>query len=247
MTSTRISAEQCVPSFCVFACRTRSSQHQQPAPRRLGGNVWNERQGHRFPHQGPSHRRLDHCGGEADRTDCDTSYAYRHTLRKRIAACLHQHDPISTIGPCRVPVPPGRGVSCELLRLVGEIARARLDGAPKPATPNPEPLVDPPGPNPRRCFDMAAQSRRPVGRPLAGRSWIASESSWSARLPERRNHYLRFSRQRPATAPLRRAGLGQAGALARADHGADRGCRAAELPDELGVPRRRDACAQQLQ
>src|SRR5439155_590452 len=80
----------------------------------------------------------------------------------------------------------------------------------------------------------------PGRQPVAGRAGRLVELV--ARLPDAEKP-LPLPRQCRRPCALRRIVLRQAGALARAVDRADRGCRPAGIP-ELGMPRRRDACAE---
>ena len=87
--------EDGVPSFCVFACDEIESR---PYARYsgAGGECLGRGQGHRFPHERPSRRRLD-TGGEADRAGLRHQLRLSHALRERAAACLYQHGPLSRL------------------------------------------------------------------------------------------------------------------------------------------------------
>ena len=101
------------------------------------------------------------------KADFDVSYAYAMRLRSRPAARVHQH--VLYLDYDRrgfaYPVVPFH-VNCYGSSVIAKRGSTRtLTGAADPDA------VDPPGPNPGRCFDVgAAVARAFVRQPVAGRA-----------------------------------------------------------------------------
>ena len=101
-------------------------------------------------------------------------------------------------------------------------------------------LVDPPGPNPRRCFDVGGA----VAKALADGPWrvaLIASSSWSHAFLTPKNHYL-YPDNASDRARFDELCSGKLDALARTLDRRDRGRRPAGV-SQLGVPRRRHARA----
>jgi hypothetical protein len=100
--------------------------------------------------------------------DFDVSYAYKHAVRERAAARLHQYRPASSTTTGKgfpYPVVPFH-VNCYGSSVIAKRgSSAHLTGG---ADPN---CVDPPGPNPSRCFDIGAAAARTSPTARGGWRW----------------------------------------------------------------------------
>src|SRR6266550_553081 len=176
--------EDGVPSFCVFAVDAIDSRPFGRPGRADHGNVWGE---------GPDkvvhvtgHRTAgSYLAAELIKADFDVSYAYamRHDLGL-------PHAFINTIlyldydrRGFPYPVVPFH-VNCYGSSVIAKRgSSAHLTGGADPDA------VDPPGPNPGRCFDVGAA----VARALADSPWrvaLVASSSWSHAFLTKKHHWL---------------------------------------------------------
>src|ERR1700751_4265892 len=176
--------EDGVPSFCVFALDAIDCRPLARPGRSEQGNVWGESADKVFRVDG--HRPAGcYLGAELIKADFDVSYAYamRHELGL-------PHAFINTIlfldydrAGFGYPVVPFH-VNCYGSSVIAKRgSSAHLTGE---ADPN---AVDPPGPNPSRCFDVGGA----VARVLADSPWrvaLIASSSWSHAFLTPKNHYL---------------------------------------------------------
>ena len=147
--------EDGVPSFCVFALDAIDCRPFGRPGRSEQGNVWGEAPEKVVRVDG--HRAAGcHIAAELIKADFDVSYAY--TMRHELGL---PHAFINTIlyldydrRGFRYPVVPFH-VNCYGSSVIAKRgSSAHLTGG---ADPN---AVDPPGPNPRRCFDVGAAVAR---------------------------------------------------------------------------------------
>jgi len=175
--------EDGVPSFCVFA---HDEIESHPFARYNAGNtnVWGEGKETTFKTKG-HHAGASYLAAKLIGDDFDVSYAYRMRYENGLP-----HAFINTIlyldydrKGFPYPVVPFH-VNCYGSSVIAKRgSTAHLTGD---ADPN---LVDPPGPNPRRCFDIGGA----VARTLADSPWrvaLIASSSWSHAFLTPKNHYL---------------------------------------------------------
>jgi hypothetical protein len=172
-----------VPSFCVFL---QEGFESVPFARYNPGatNIWNEGKDTVVKTKG--HKAgASYLAAKLIQEDYDVSYAYRMRFENGLP-----HAFINTIlyldydrKGFPYPVVPFH-VNCYGSSVIAKRgSTAHLTGE---ADPN---LVDPPGPNPRRCFDMGAA----IARLLADSPWrvaLIASSSWSHAFLTPKNHYL---------------------------------------------------------
>jgi hypothetical protein len=174
--------EDGVPSFCVFAMDEIESRPYA----RMGSkpNVWNEPPDTVLRTKG-HHAAASTLAANLIKADYDVSYAYRmrfeNGLPHAFINTLLYLDYDRTGFP--YPVVPFH-VNCYGSSVIAKRgSTAHLTGE---ADPN---LVDPPGPNPSRCFDVGGA----VARMLADSPWrvaLVASSSWSHAFLTPKNHYL---------------------------------------------------------
>jgi Catalytic LigB subunit of aromatic ring-opening dioxygenase len=176
--------EDGVPSFCVFALDRVECRPFARAGRSEMGNVWGLPADTVIPVDG--HRTAGLAlAADLIKADFDVSYAYR--MRHELGL---PHAFINTIlyldydrQGFRYPVVPFH-VNCYGSSVIAKRgSSAHLTGE---ADPN---AVDPPGPNPGRCFDLGAA----VARTLADSPWrvaLVASSSWSHGFLTAKNHWL---------------------------------------------------------
>ncbi|HEX5454745.1 MAG TPA: hypothetical protein VFX06_13220 [Stellaceae bacterium] len=175
--------EDGVPSFCVFAFDAIESR---PYARYSGAqaNVWNESKDTVFRTKG-HYAAASTLAAKLIEEDFDVSYAYRMRYENGLP-----HAFINTLLYLDYdrqgfpwPVVPFH-VNCYGSSVIAKRgSTAHLTGD---ADPN---LVDPPGPNPRRCFDIGGAA----ARILADSPWrvaLIASSSWSHAFLTPKNHYL---------------------------------------------------------
>jgi hypothetical protein len=174
--------EDGVPSFCVFAMDGIDSR---PYARMGGkGNVWNE-PADMVLHTKGHYAAASTLAANLIKADYDVSYAYRMRFENGLP-----HAFINTLlfldydrKGFPYPVLPFH-VNCYGSSVIAKRgSTAHLTGD---ADPN---LVDPPGPNPRRCFDLGGK----VAQILADSPWrvaLVASSSWSHAFLTSKNHYL---------------------------------------------------------
>jgi hypothetical protein len=175
--------EDGVPSFCVFACDEVESR---PYARYSGDgtNVRGEGRDTVFRTKG-HYAGASTLAAKLIEADYDVSYAYRMRYENGLP-----HAFINTLlyldydrAGFPYPVVPFH-VNCYGSSVIAKRgSTAHLTGE---ADPN---LVDPPGPNPRRCFDVGGA----VARILADSPWrvaLVASSSWSHAFLTPKNHYL---------------------------------------------------------
>ena len=176
--------EDGVPSFCVFALDAIDSRPFGRPGRADHGNVWGESPDKVVRVAG--HRTAgSYLAAELIKADFDVSYAYamRHDLGL-------PHAFINTIlyldydrRGFSYPVVPFH-VNCYGSSVIAKRgSSAHLTGAADPDA------VDPPGPNPGRCFDVGAA----VARALADSPWrvaLVASSSWSHAFLTKKHHWL---------------------------------------------------------
>jgi hypothetical protein len=175
--------EDGVPSFCVFAHEEIESR---PFARYSGANanVWGEGKDTTIKTKG--HRAgASYIAARLLKEDFDVSYAYRMRYENGLP-----HAFINTIlyldydrKGFPFPVVPFH-VNCYGSSVIAKRgSTAHLTGE---ADPN---LVDPPGPNPRRCFDIGGA----IAKALADSPWrvaLIASSSWSHAFLTPKNHFL---------------------------------------------------------
>jgi hypothetical protein len=175
--------EEGVPSFCVFLQDAFASQ---PYARYNAGqtNIWGEGKETVFTTKG-HHTGASYLAAQLIKEDFDVSYAYRMRYENGLP-----HAFINTVMYLdydRVgfpyPVVPFH-VNCYGSSVIAKRgSTAHLTGE---ADPN---LIDPPGPNPRRCFDIGGA----MARVLADSPWrvaLVASSSWSHAFLVPKHHYL---------------------------------------------------------
>jgi hypothetical protein len=176
--------EDGVPSFCVFALDAIDCRPFGRPGRSEQGNVWGESSEKVVRVEG--HRAAGcYLAGELIKADFDVSYAYamRHELGL-------PHAFINTIlyldydrRGFRYPVVPFH-VNCYGSSVIAKRgSSAHLTGGVDPNA------VDPPGPNPSRCFDVGAA----VARALADSPWrvaLVASSSWSHAFLTAKHHWI---------------------------------------------------------
>jgi hypothetical protein len=175
--------EDGVPSFCVFAL---DGVDTRPYARsgRSNENVWGEPADH-IVHTKGHHAAASTLAAGLIKADYDVSYAYRMRYENGLP-----HAFINTIlyldydrKGFPYPVVPFH-VNCYGSSVIAKRgSTAHLTGE---ADPN---LVDPPGPNPARCFDVGGA----VARILADSPWrvaLVASSSWSHAFLTPKHHYL---------------------------------------------------------
>ncbi len=175
--------EEGVPSFCVFL---QEETESQPFSRYAAGstNVWGEGKDTTIKTKG--HKAgASYIAAKLIEEDYDVSYAYRMRYENGLP-----HAFINTVlyldydrTGFPYPVVPFH-VNCYGSSVIAKRgSTAHLTGE---ADPN---LVDPPGPNPRRCFDIGGA----IARLLADSPWrvaLIASSSWSHAFLTPKNHYL---------------------------------------------------------
>ena len=176
--------EDGVPSFCVFALDAIDCRPFGRPGRSEQGNVWGEAPDKVVRVEG--HRAAGcYLAGELIKSDFDVSYAY--TMRHELGL---PHAFINTIlfldydrRGFGYPVVPFH-VNCYGSSVIAKRgSSAHLTGG---ADPN---AVDPPGPNPHRCFDVGAA----VARVLADSPWrvaLVASSSWSHAFLTAKHHWI---------------------------------------------------------
>ena len=174
--------EDGVPSFCVFAIDEIESRPYA----RMGGkaNVWNE-PADTVMHTKGHYAAASTLAAKLIKADYDVSYAYRmrfeNGLPHAFINTLLYLDYDRTGFP--YPVVPFH-VNCYGSSVIAKRgSTAHLTGE---ADPN---LVDPPGPNPSRCFDVGGA----VAEMLADSPWriaLVASSSWSHAFLTPKNHFL---------------------------------------------------------
>ncbi len=175
--------EEGVPSFCVFL---QDGFESAPYARYNPGsaNVWGEGKDTVIKTKG--HKAgASYLAAKLIEDDFDVSYAYRMRFENGLP-----HAFINTVlyldydrNGFPYPVVPFH-VNCYGSSVIAKRgSTAHLTGE---ADPN---LVDPPGPNPRRCFDIGGA----IARLLADSPWrvaLIASSSWSHAFLTPKNHYL---------------------------------------------------------
>jgi hypothetical protein len=175
--------EEGVPSFCVFLQEETLSH---PFHRYAAGdtNIWGEGKDTVVKTKG--HKTgASYLAAKLIEEDYDVSYAYKMRYENGLP-----HAFINTVmyldydrTGFPYPVVPFH-VNCYGSSVIAKRgSTAHLTGD---ADPN---LVDPPGPNPRRCFDIGAA----IARLLADSPWrvaLVASSSWSHAFLTPKNHYL---------------------------------------------------------
>ena len=175
--------EEGVPSFCVFL---QEETESHPFSRYNAGatNVWGE--GKDTVIKTPGHKAgASYIAANLIKADYDVSYAYRMRYENGLP-----HAFINTVMYLdydRVgfpyPVVPFH-VNCYGSSVIAKRgSTAHLTGD---ADPN---LVDPPGPNPRRCFDIGGV----IARVLADSPWrvaLIASSSWSHAFLTGKHHWI---------------------------------------------------------
>ena len=175
--------EDGVPSFCVFAVDSIESRPYARAGR-PSENVWGEPADH-LVHTKGHYAAASTLAAGLIKADYDVSYAYLMRYENGLP-----HAFINTILYLDYdrkgfpwPVVPFH-VNCYGSSVIAKRgSTAHLTGE---ADPN---LVDPPGPNPSRCFDVGAA----VARVLADSPWrvaLVASSSWSHAFLTPKYHYL---------------------------------------------------------
>ena len=175
--------EDGVPSFCVFAVDGINSR-PYARPGRSNENVWGEGPDTVF-HTKVHHTAASTLAANLIKADYDVSYAYRMRYENGLP-----HAFINTIlyldydrKGFPYPVVPFH-VNCYGSSVIAKRgSTAHLTGE---ADPN---LVDPPGPNPGRCFDVGGA----VARAFADSPWrvaLVASSSWTHAFLTPKNHYL---------------------------------------------------------
>ena len=176
--------EDGVPSFCVFALDGVESRPFARAAAADFGNVWGESRDTMI--RTPGHyAAATYLASDLLKADFDVSYAYRMRYENGLP-----HAFINTIlfldydrKGFPYPVVPFH-VNCYGSSVIAKRgSSAHLTGG---ADPN---AVDPPGPNPRRCFDVGAQ----VARAFADSPWrvaLVASSSWSHAFLTEKHHWL---------------------------------------------------------
>jgi len=172
-----------VPSFCVFAMDEIESRPYARAGR-SSENVWGEGADTVIRTKG-HYAAASTLAAGLIKADYDVSYAYRMRYENGLP-----HAFINTLlyldydrKGFPYPVVPFH-VNCYGSSVIAKRgSTAHLTGD---ADPN---LVDPPGPNPRRCFDIGGAA----ARALADSPWrvaLIASSSWSHAFLTPKNHYL---------------------------------------------------------
>ncbi len=175
--------EDGVPSFCVFA-QDEIESHPYARYTAANANVWGEGKETVFKTKG-HHAGASYLAANLLKADFDVSYAYRMRYENGLP-----HAFINTIlyldydrKGFPYPVVPFH-VNCYGSSVIAKRgSTAHLTGE---ADPN---LVDPPGPNPSRCFDIGAA----VARVFTDSPWrvaLIASSSWSHAFLTPKNHYL---------------------------------------------------------
>jgi hypothetical protein len=175
--------EDGVPSFCVFALDSVDSKPFARAGR-PSENVWSEGKD-TVIHTKGHHAAASTLAAKLIAADYDVSYAYRMRYENGLP-----HAFINTLlyldydrKGFPYPVVPFH-VNCYGSSVIAKRgSTAHLTGE---ADPN---LVDPPGPNPRRCFDVGGA----VAKAFADSPWrvaLVASSSWSHAFLTPKNHYL---------------------------------------------------------
>ena len=175
--------EDGVPSFCVFAVDGIDSKPYARAGR-PSENVWGEGPDTAFHTKG-HYAAASTLAANLIKADYDVSYAYRMRYENGLP-----HAFINTVlyldydrKGFPYPVVPFH-VNCYGSSVIAKRgSTAHLTGE---ADPN---LVDPPGPNPSRCFDVGGA----VAKILADSPWrvaLVASSSWSHAFLTPKNHYL---------------------------------------------------------
>src|SRR5438067_6105882 len=175
--------EDGVPSFCVFAVDGINSR-PYARPGRSNENVWGEGPDTVFHTKG-HYAAASTLAANLIKADYDVSYAYRMRYENGLP-----HAFINTIlyldydrKGFPYPVVPFH-VNCYGSSVIAKRgSTAHLTGEADPEA------VDPPGPNPSRCFDVGAA----VARALADSPWrvapVAS-SSWSHAFLTKKHHWI---------------------------------------------------------
>lgn len=175
--------EEGVPSFCVFL---QEEAESHPFHRYAAGdtNVWGEGKDTVVKTKG--HKAgASYLAAKLIAADYDVSYAYKMRYENGLP-----HAFINTVmyldydrKGFPYPVVPFH-VNCYGSSVIAKRgSTAHLTGE---ADPN---LIDPPGPNPRRCFDIGGA----IARLLADSPWrvaLIASSSWSHAFLTPKNHYL---------------------------------------------------------
>jgi hypothetical protein len=175
--------EEGVPSFCVFL---QDEFESHPFARYNPGatNIWGEGRDTVVATKG--HRAgASYLASKLIEADFDVSYAYRMRFENGLP-----HAFINTVlyldydrTGFSYPVVPFH-VNCYGSSVIAKRgSTAHLTGE---ADPN---LVDPPGPNPRRCFDIGGE----IARMLIDSPWrvaLVASASWSHAFLTPKNHYL---------------------------------------------------------
>jgi hypothetical protein len=175
--------EDGVPSFCVFL---QDSFESVPYARYNPGstNIWGE--GKETVVKTKGHKSgASYLAAQLIKQDYDVSYAYRMRFENGLP-----HAFINTLlyldydrKGFPYPVVPFH-VNCYGSSVIAKRgSTAHLTGEADPT------LVDPPGPNPRRCFDIGAA----MARILDDSPWrvaLIASSSWSHAFLTPKNHYL---------------------------------------------------------
>ncbi|HVC51633.1 MAG TPA: hypothetical protein VND87_06400 [Stellaceae bacterium] len=175
--------EDGVPSFCVFL---QDQIESRPFARYNAGatNVWGEGKDTVIKTKG-HHAGGSYLAAQLIKEDFDVSYAYRMRYENGLP-----HAFINTVmyldydrKGFPYPVVPFH-VNCYGSSVIAKRgSTAHLTGE---ADPN---LIDPPGPNPGRCFDIGGA----IARVLGDSKWrvaLVASSSWSHAFLTPKNHYL---------------------------------------------------------
>ena len=175
--------EEGVPSFCVFL---QEETESHPFSRYNAGatNVWGEGKDTVIKTKGHKSG-ASYIAAKLIEDDYDVSYAYKMRYENGLP-----HAFVNTVmyldydrKGFPYPVVPFH-VNCYGSSVIAKRgSTAHLTGE---ADPN---LVDPPGPNPRRCFDIGGA----IARVLADSPWrvaLVASSSWSHAFLTPKNHYL---------------------------------------------------------
>lgn len=175
--------EDGVPSFCVFAVDSIDSRPYARAGR-PSENVWGEAADH-VVHTKGHYAAASTLAAGLIKADYDVSYAYRMRYENGLP-----HAFINTLlyldyyrKGFPYPVVPFH-VNCYGSSVIAKRgSTAHLTGEADPH------LIDPPGPNPSRCFDVGSA----VARILADSPWrvaLIASSSWSHAFLTPKYHYL---------------------------------------------------------
>ena len=176
--------EDGVPSFCVFAVDAVESQPFARASAADHGNIWNLPRDTVIRTEG-HHAAASYLAANLLKQDFDVSYAYKMRYENGLP-----HAFINTVlfldydrNGFPYPVVPFH-VNCYGSSVISKRgSTAHLTGG---ADPN---AIDPPGPNPSRCFDIGGA----VARLFADSPWrvaLVASSSWSHAFLTGKHHWI---------------------------------------------------------